>query len=179
MSSVMDATHDFIGMCSEEVVMPMPHHTDVAINSEIELPGVYVEMEIDEMEYTTGEFFKMPAFSQFREVGRWSYGSSNYADGLQYLMREAGWHGSMWVSYTASGAVMLVVGAAIPVLGAPLAVLGGLNIVGGIYTGTMQKDAEMRALEVGHHMEQRRNYGVTNNYTLYGAIHNGYGVFTW
>ena len=180
MSSVIEATYNFVGMCREETITPMPRHTDVAVNSKMELPGVYVELSIDDIEYVTGEFG-----SKKVEVGRYAYGSSNYAGGLSYLLSQAGYHNAMNVSYFAAGTALAIssIAAGVSVVGAPLATaLGALSLMNGIlgfYQGEMKRDARERYQDAARLMDAGKNYGVTNNYTLFGALHNGYGVFTW
>ena len=174
MSNVMEITSNFMTMCSEEIMGPTPRLTYVAMNSAFELPNAYVELSVDDIEYVTGE-----GFSSQVEVGRYAYGSSNYHGGVQYLLGQAGYHGKLDLYYTAAGAMFDVVGL-FSGPAAPVFAVGSIicNVLS-FYNSTMQGDAKGRATDAARYMEQKKNYGVTNNYTLWGALHNGYGVFTW
>ena len=173
MSNVMEISNNFMAICSEEMMKPVSRLTHVVMDSGFELPKTYVELGVNDMEYITG------SFSSQTEVGRYAYGSSNYHGGVTYLLNQAGYHGKIDLYYSVAGVLLEIGSYASGPVGVVFAVGSIACDIMSFYNSTMQRDARERAVDASHYMDQRKNYGVTNNYTLFGALHNGYGVFTW
>ncbi|MDR1404432.1 MAG: hypothetical protein LBJ20_02535 [Candidatus Methanoplasma sp.] len=174
MSEVTEAAGGFMRVCGEVAVKPMPRRTDIAIRSKIELPSTYIDLNADDIEYVTGE-----GFSSQVEVGRYYSGSSSYESGFWYLMNEAGINIVGGAMLTVDGVALGFIGAlpGYAALGPMGAALGVAAATIGIYGLVMQRDANLRAGEAHNFIVAGQNYKVTNNYTLFGALHNGYGCY--
>jgi len=169
MSDVMEITSSFITTCSEETIRSTPRHTNLAIESVFKLPSAYVNLDANDIEYIMGE-----GFSSQQEVGRYMYGTSNYCAGHSFLAWEGGIHTAMSYIYAAEGILAVYLGISMPIVGA---VMGAVAIIGGFYETSMSADARLRAKEAEFFINAHVNYRVTRNYTLFGALHNGYGCY--